>query len=76
MKSHRGYSRTGTDDKFNEDDGISELQEMGTFDHRFRLAWNLISMLMFLSGVVMILVAKDRKMSDKECAAQLSVWCA
>lgn len=43
--------------------------------HWVEIAWRCICVLTFLSGVVMLVASQRRTVSDRECTAQLSVWC-
>ena len=40
------------------------------------LAWRSVCLLMFISGAVMMLVSQCQRTSDRDCAAQLSIWCS
>ncbi|KAJ5588765.1 hypothetical protein N7537_011443 [Penicillium hordei] len=77
MKAGRGYSGVSDGDDSDEFDSSSHLggriiSYRGS--HFVQMAWSLICVLMFLSGGIMILAAQRWKPSDRECAAQLSIW--
>lgn len=42
---------------------------------RVDLALQLLSVLMFVTGALMLLFALNHKQSDRACGAQLSIWC-
>lgn len=78
MKAGRGYTGVSDGDDSDEFDSSSHLEgRIISYrgSHFVQMAWSLICVLMFLSGGVMILAAQRWKPSDRECAAQLSIWC-
>ena len=42
---------------------------------RVDLVLHFLSVSMFITGIVTLLVALSHKQSDQSCAAQLSIWC-
>lgn len=78
MKAGRGYSGVSDGDDLDEFDRSSHLGGKSISyrgSYSVQMAWSLICVLMFLSGGIMILAAQRWKPSDRECAAQLSIWC-
>ncbi|PYH80072.1 hypothetical protein BO82DRAFT_433670 [Aspergillus uvarum CBS 121591] len=76
MKDKRqGYERMTNIDENDNTDTANDTVYMSHFGSRcLQVTCSLICLLMFLAGIVMLSVAQGWKLSDLECAAQLSIW--
>lgn len=80
MKSREGYTGLAAGDDSYQADEVSdfadnEVLHRATVIRWARRTWNLACVLMFLSGGAMMLATGIWKPSDRQCAAQLSIWC-
>ncbi|OJJ99190.1 hypothetical protein ASPACDRAFT_120321 [Aspergillus aculeatus ATCC 16872] len=76
MKDNRqGYERMINTDENDDTDFADNTVYISRFGSRcLQVTWSLVCLLMFLAGVVMLSTAQSWKLSDRECAAQLSIW--
>jgi hypothetical protein len=76
VHSQNGYSKINLEDGvLSPQDSDLEIRDTSFYAHSAEFLWRCGSVLMFLSGALMLLAAQHRKPSDQECTAQLSIWC-
>lgn len=73
IHTQNGYSKVDLEDGL--PSPWMSVVKNGLYTGVAEFVWSSISILMFLSGALMLLVAQHRRPSDAECTAQLSIWC-
>ena len=77
MYAQKGYTQMEEGKLLSESEDVytpPDVTSRGFFD-RTELALRFLCGLMFVGGAVMLLAAGYVKQSDRDCAAQLSMWC-
>lgn len=77
MYAQKGYTQMEEGKLSSESEDVYSppgVTSRGFFD-RIELASRFLCGLMFVGGAVMLLAAGYIKQSDRDCAAQLSMWC-
>lgn len=76
LHAQNGYSKINLEDGVLSSQGPSLAINSNSFYTRWKESvWRCISVSMFLSGILMLIISRQRKPSDRECTAQLSIWC-